>query len=177
MPQSRFGWASHYKTYMNNYINYRNGASARLLPGLLANIGNDLNTAKTVAGKVQATWNQWNNLYNSIRSYYGPQGNGAEALNWAINWEWNANNVKREEIDQVMKKRQACSQSTTSSTSIDDTAIGSSISLITQRGTSSLPSSPSLTSSQVVSNSLAPVSTTSAISTASSPAFNCTTNP
>ncbi len=183
---------------MNNYINYRNGASANLLPGLLANIGTDLNVAKNnVAGKVQATWDQWNNLYNSITSYYGSQGNGAGDVNWAINWEWNANNVKRQEIDQVMKKRQACSQPTNPSTGIDATATGSGVSLTGQRGTgfpvtateSSLPSSPSLTSSQVASYSLAAASTASntapapttstaaVIPTASSATFSCTTNP
>lgn len=41
---------------MDSYINYRNGASATLLPGLLANIGSDLNVANNkVAGKGQNT--------------------------------------------------------------------------------------------------------------------------
>lgn len=48
---------------MDSYINYRNGASATLLPGLLANIGTDLNVANdNLAGKEQNTWDQWNNV-------------------------------------------------------------------------------------------------------------------
>lgn len=98
---------------MNDYINYRNGATARLLPGLLTNIGADLTVANNnVAGKVQVTWDQWNNLYNAMKTYYGAGGNGAGDLNWSIDWEWNVNNVKRDEIDKIMGKRQACSRPT-----------------------------------------------------------------
>ena len=107
---------------MNSYINHRNGATASLLPGLLTNIGVDLAVANNIAGKVQPTWDQWNNLYNAMRTYYGAGGNGAGDLNWSINWEWNTNNVKRDEIDKIMEKRQACSRPTGPSSSSDSAA-------------------------------------------------------
>ena len=162
---------------MDNYINYRNGASARLLPGLLSNIGTDLNAANNnVAGKVQNTWDQWNNLYNAMKTYYTGSGNGAGDINWAINWEWNVNNVKRDEFDKVIGKRQACSPPTSLSSDIGPTATGSSISTTgagntvsaTISGGSGLPSGTSAVSSQAISTSTAPGPTAT---------FSCTTDP
>ena len=159
-------------------MTYRNGASTRLLPGLLANVGVDLGVANNnVAGKVQADWDQWNNLYNSMRTYYGGGGNGAGDINWAINWEWNVNNVKRDEIDNVIGKRQACSQPTTPSGGIDPTATGSSIST---PGTGSHISATTSRGSGLPYNKLresVTFSSTQAISTPTAPAFSCTTNP
>ncbi|KAL8720006.1 MAG: hypothetical protein Q9225_003077 [Loekoesia sp. 1 TL-2023] len=121
LPRANFGWASKYKTYMDDYVNYRNGASARLLPNLLATIGADLNVANNnVRGKVQSEWDQWSNLHNSMTAYYGAHGPGASDLNWAIKWEWDTNNVKRDEIDEIFDKRQACSRPITSRGDVSD---------------------------------------------------------
>ena len=98
---------------MDSYVKSRNGATASLLPGLLANVGLDLNIANNnVQGKVQAEYDQWNNLYNAMKTHYGQGGNGAGDIGWAINWEWNTNNVKRAEIEPIKEKRQACSRPT-----------------------------------------------------------------
>lgn len=40
-----------------------------------------------------------------MRTHYSGSGNGAGDINWAINCEWDVNNVKRDEIDKVMGKR------------------------------------------------------------------------
>lgn len=103
---------------MDEYVNYRNGATARLLPDLLANVAIDFNVAKNIANQEQqATWDQWNNLYNAMNTHYGNNGAAAGDIDLAITWEWNTNNVKRDEIDRLMEKRQACSQSISSSKS------------------------------------------------------------
>ena len=98
---------------MNNYVNYRNGASSRLLGPLLTTVGNDLNVAKNnVANKVQVELDQWTNLHGAMTRYYTGSGAGASELNWAINWEWNTGNVKRDEFENSIFKRQACSRPT-----------------------------------------------------------------
>lgn len=45
-----------------------------------------------------------------MTSYYTGSGAGASELNWAINWEWNTANVKREEFENAIFKRKACSR-------------------------------------------------------------------
>ena len=106
---------------MDNYISYRNGATTSILPSLLVNIGADLGIANiNVKGKVQPDWDKWNNLYNSIKTYYGQGGAGASDLAWSINWEWNTNNVKRDELNNTMAKRQACSHRTSPTSSPSD---------------------------------------------------------
>ncbi|KAL8710194.1 MAG: hypothetical protein Q9225_007328 [Loekoesia sp. 1 TL-2023] len=113
LPRANFGWAAKYKTYMDNYVNYRNGASARLLGPLLTTIANDLNVANNnVANKVPAEIAPWTNLHGAMKSYYTGSGAGVSDLNWAINWEWNTANVKREEFENAILKRQACSRPT-----------------------------------------------------------------
>ena len=115
---------------MDNYINHRNGASARLLPSLLANIKIDLNVANNnlandnLASKRQITWDQWNSLYTSIKTYYGARGNGASDLDWEIHWEWDVGRVKRDEVDNVVKKRQACSRPVSLSVGSDSSGTG-----------------------------------------------------
>lgn len=85
---------------MDNYMRPRNGASKSLLPGLFTNIATDLTTLKANLNKKdQTTWDQWNNLHNSISTYYGIGGNGAGELDWSVTWEWirttlNAKNSK-----------------------------------------------------------------------------------
>lgn len=162
---------------MDSYINYRNGASATLLPGLLASISSDLNVANNnVSGKEQNTWDQWKNLYSSMRIHYSGSGNGAGDINWVNNWEWGVNIVKRDEIDKVMGKRQACSPPTSVSGDVDLTVSGCSISVtgdgntlsVTTGGGSGLPSETSAVSSQAIPTSTAPVP---------SATFSCTTNP
>ena len=171
LPQSRFGWAGRYKTYMNNYVQYRNQATTRLLPGLLTNIGADLNVANNnVAGKVQATWDQWNNLYNSMRTYYSAPGNGATQLAWEITWEWNTASVKRDEIDQIIKKRQACSQPITPSSIADPTATASSTSPPPETS-SALSTVPGSGSGLASSASAVPSQATTTLT------FTCTTVP
>ncbi|KAL9593574.1 MAG: hypothetical protein Q9219_007491, partial [cf. Caloplaca sp. 3 TL-2023] len=113
LPQARFGWAAKYKTYMDNWVNYRNGASARLLGPLLTNVAGDLRVANNnVRGKVQAEIDPWTNLHGAMTSYYTGSGAGVSELNWAINWEWNTGGVKREEFGNAIFKRQACSRPT-----------------------------------------------------------------
>ena len=110
LPSATFGWAAHYKTYMDQYLAYRNGASATLLQQLLPVVAADLKTAAGIKGKVQSDWDQWNNLQTAMSTNYLANGPGAGGINWAINWEWNAANVKRDEIDGVLEKRQACTR-------------------------------------------------------------------
>jgi len=154
---------------MNNYVNYRNGATARLLPGLLSNVALDLNVAKNLNGKVQATWDQWNNLYNAMNTHYCSNGAGAGDVNWAVNWEWNTANVKRDEIDYMMEKRQACSQPTAPSSS-SGVAASSSETLAPSGSVSSSAQPPSTAPSPAsgtgpgftgVSTGLSPTSTAS----------------
>lgn len=111
LPQARFGWAAKYKTYMDNYVNYRNGASASLLQPLLTTVGNDLKVANNnVANKVSTEIDPYINLHQMMTNYYTGSGAGASELNWAINREWNTANVKREEFENAIFKRQACSR-------------------------------------------------------------------
>ncbi|KAL8773774.1 MAG: hypothetical protein Q9209_001542 [Squamulea sp. 1 TL-2023] len=117
LPRANFGWAAKYKTYMDNYVNFRNGASSSLLAPLLTTVGNDLKTAKNnVANKIQAELDQWTNLHAAMTSYYTGSGAGASELNWAITWEWNTGNVKRSEFENPIFKRQACSRPTGTAT-------------------------------------------------------------
>ncbi|KAL8700003.1 MAG: hypothetical protein Q9201_005684 [Fulgogasparrea decipioides] len=117
LPQANFGWAAKYKTYMDKYVNFRNGASSSLLAPLLTTVGNDLNIAKNnVANKIQAELDQWTNLHAAMTSYYTGSGAGASELNWAITWEWNTANVKRSEFENPIFKRQACSRPTGTAT-------------------------------------------------------------
>ena len=102
---------------MDNYVNYRNGASSRLLEPLLTTVGNDLNVAKNnVANKVQADLDRWTNLHGAMTRYYTGSGAGASEMTWAINWEWNSGNVKRNEFENPIFKRQACSRPTGTAT-------------------------------------------------------------
>ncbi|KAL8777951.1 MAG: hypothetical protein Q9213_007637 [Squamulea squamosa] len=77
LPQANFGWSAKYKTYMDDYVNFRNRASSRLLAPLLTTVGNDLNTAKNIVlNKVQAELDQWINLHAAMTSYYTGSGAG-----------------------------------------------------------------------------------------------------
>ena len=166
---------------VDNYIKPRNGASETLLPGLLTNIATDLTTLKANLNKKdQATWDQWNNLHNSISTYYDQGGNGAGELDWSITWEWNSNNVKREEIENVLEKRhvakrQACSQPTSHSGSIDPTTTEPST---TQPHSTSATATPTATvsGSPTSSSSVLPGSSgSSALPTSSLPLPSITT--
>ncbi|KAL8668854.1 MAG: hypothetical protein Q9168_006533 [Polycauliona sp. 1 TL-2023] len=95
LARSNFGWAAKYKTYMDQYVNYRNGASSKLLGPLLTTVQSDLNTAKNIQNKVQLELDQWTNLHRSMTTYYTGSGGGVSELNWSIKWEWNAGSVKR----------------------------------------------------------------------------------
>ena len=97
---------------MDRYVAKRNGASRKGLDPLLTTVGNDLNAAKNVAGKVQAELDQWTNLHRAMTSYYTGSGAGVSELNWAINWEWNAGSVKRSEFENPIFRRQACERPT-----------------------------------------------------------------
>ncbi|KAL9579388.1 MAG: hypothetical protein Q9203_006716 [Teloschistes exilis] len=109
LPRANFGWAAQYKTYMNNWVNYRNGATRRLLPTLLTTVENDLNVANNnVKNKVQAELDPWTNLHRAMTNYYTGAGAGVSELDFTITWEWNTGNVKRDEIDYAIEKRQAC---------------------------------------------------------------------
>ena len=101
---------------MDKYVNHRNGASSRLLAPLLTTVGNDLNVAKNVANKVQADLNRWTNLHRAMTQYYTGSGAGASEMTWAINWEWNTGNVKRDELENPIFKRQACPRPTGTAT-------------------------------------------------------------
>lgn len=102
---------------MDNWVNYRNGATRRLLPTLLTTVGNDLNVANNnVRNKVQAELDPWTNLHRAMTNYYTGAGVGVSELDFTITWEWNTGNVKRDEIDYAMEKRQACQRPSGSGT-------------------------------------------------------------
>ncbi|KAL8965855.1 MAG: hypothetical protein Q9183_003657 [Haloplaca sp. 2 TL-2023] len=113
LPRANFGWAAAYKRYMDKYIADRNQASRKGLGPLLESVGNDLNAARNVAGKVQSELDQWTNLHRSMTNYYTGTGAGVSQLNWEINWEWDAGSVKRSELENPIFRRQACERPTT----------------------------------------------------------------
>ncbi|KAL8662335.1 MAG: hypothetical protein Q9202_004793 [Teloschistes flavicans] len=148
LPRANFGWAAQYKTYMDNWVNYRNGATRRLLPTLLTTVGNDLNVANNnVKNKVQAELDPWTNLHRAMTNYYTGAGAGVSELDFTITWEWNTGNVKRDEIDYAMEKRQACQRPSGSGT-----ASGSTSAEPTKTGDSE---EPSTTTSKPAKSSLA----------------------
>ena len=85
-PQKDFAWAAKYKEYMDDYVNYRNGASTTKLGLLRTTIANDLKIANNImVGKDQDDVDRWSNLHAAMTSYYIGSGAGVSELSWAIN--------------------------------------------------------------------------------------------
>lgn len=91
----------------------------------------------------------------------GSEGNGAGELNWSIDWEWDSNSVKRDEIEGVLEgrhveKRQACSRPTSPSGSTGPTTTEPGT---TQPLTNSASVTPSPTASSIPSATVSSDST------------------
>ena len=106
IQQTSFGWATKYRTYINSYIQARNGQIPGLLNRLIPVIQADINKASRISGRNLNVLNQEQNLLTAIKNNYVSRNGGVD---FSITWEWNVNNVKRDEIP--YEKRAACETS------------------------------------------------------------------
>ena len=118
IPQTNFGWAAQYQSYMDNYIGARSGQISSLISRLIPAIQSDLTVASTISGSSSSTLSQEQNLLSAFQNTYG-SGNGVE---FTLSWEWDATNVKREEIPN--EKRAACEASSSASPNSSVSATG-----------------------------------------------------
>ncbi|KAL8893508.1 MAG: hypothetical protein Q9192_005192 [Flavoplaca navasiana] len=90
--------------------------------------------------------------------YYTGSGAGASEMTWAINWEWNTGNVKRDEFENPIFKRQACSRptgtATGDATSSATSSTGDDLSTGDADASSTIDPSPTETSAPAVQTCL-----------------------